>query len=563
MLGISAGLNQKVITDFKEPTDYIEYLFKGIKGWICRGQIIQDYRQTMHRFNGLMQGQFVGESNVYISMNTFFKNERKVDCLKRLNTLYVDIDCYKLNLEKADVLAELEDNYFDSVIPIPTFVIDSGRGLYLIWKLRNEDRNALPRWTKVQNFLIDTTKKFGADPACRDSARILRIPFSQNTKSGTDVKILKFNDITYSIAEIQREYGIAERKKYRRADGEQTHPYNTATEPMRRYATQLALKLGVELPNFNDFAATKEWIANMTINMPSHLQRKDKAIHFDPKTSTKMCRILQGYCNDMETLFSMRRGADCKREIALFLYRLFTYDITGDKDLALERTLAFNADLSCPFSESYVIRATRSAETKINKGDTYHYKRETIIEVLEITNEEMKHLTYLVNDMERRDRKQKNNRRSYLDRLAAAGKETKVESRRKRRSALLAMQEEGKSAEEIMETLSISRATYYREIAAIATNSVLENVKDVLEEGKEKITQIIENAVEIVSNVVEQTTETVKVEVVGQVVKGTEYAHNAACSTVSKIKPYNYKSKAKPCRTGIFSGIWSDEGGSG
>lgn len=73
MLGISAGLNQKVITDFKEPTDYIEYLFKGIKGWICRGQIIQDYRQTMHRFNGLMQGQFVGESNVYISMNTFLK----------------------------------------------------------------------------------------------------------------------------------------------------------------------------------------------------------------------------------------------------------------------------------------------------------------------------------------------------------------------------------------------------------------------------------------------------------------------------------------------------------
>lgn len=163
----------------------------------------------------------------------------------------------------------------------------------------------------------------------------------------------------------------------------------------------------------------------MTINMPSRLQRKDKAIHFDPKTSTKMCRILQGYCNDMETLFSMRRGADCKREIALFLYRLFIYDITGDKDLALERTLAFNADLSCPFSESYVIRATRSAETKINKGDTYHYKRETIIEVLEITNEEMKHLTYLVNDMERRDRKQKNNRRSYLDRLAAAGKRQK------------------------------------------------------------------------------------------------------------------------------------------
>lgn len=569
MLGISAGLNQRTITDFKEPTDYIEYLFKGIRGWICRGQLMPEYRQTMYRFNGLMQGQFAGESNVYISMNTFFKNERTVDCLKRLNALYVDIDCYKLGLEKADVLAELEDNYFDSIIPMPTFVVDSGRGLYLVWKLRNEDRNALPRWTKVQNFLIDALKEFGADPACRDSARILRIPFSRNTKSGTDVKILEFNDITYSIAEIQQEYGIAEKKKYRRADGEQTHPYNTATEPMRRYAVQLALKLGEELPDFNDFAATREWIAKMTVNMPSRPHREDKAIHFAPKTSTKICRILQGYCNDMETLFSMRRGADCKREIALFLYRLFCYDMTGDKDLALERTLAFNAALSCPLSEAYVIRATRSAERKIDKGDTYHYKRETIMKVLEITSEEMKHLTYLVGDVERRGRKQENNRKAYLDRLAAAGKETKAESREKRRSAILAMQKKGKSAQEIMESLSISRATYYREIAAIAANSALEAARDVLEEGMEKVAQTIEKAAETVSNAAKQTAETVKD--VGQAIKETvEHAQKAALAAVSKNQPYSYKRKAQPCRTGTVLSLsvphlayLSDSGGGG
>lgn len=556
MLGISAELNQKTITDFKEPNDYIEYLFKGIRGWICQGQLNPEYRQTMHRFNGLIQGQFTGKNDIYISMNTFFKNERNADYLKRLNTLYVDIDCYKLGLKKTDVLAELRDSYFDSVIPTPTFVIDSGRGLYLIWKLRNEDRNALPRWTKVQNFLINALKELGADPACRDSARILRIPFSRNTKSGTDVRILEFNDLTYSIVEIQQEYGIAEkRKKYKRIDGEQTHPYNTATEPMRRYAVQLALKLGGELPDFNDFTATREWIANMTVNLPSHPHREDKAIHFDPKTSTKMCRILQGYCRDIETLFSMRRGVDCKREIALFLYRLFFYDMTGDKDLALERTLVFNASLSCPFPESYVIRATRSAEKKIDKGDTYHYKRETIMEVLEITSEEMKHLTYLVGDEERRERKQENNRKAYLDRLAAAGKETKAESREKRRFAILAMQKDGKSTQEIMDSLSISKATYYREIMAITANSALEAARDVLEEGTEKVAQTIEKAVSAVSSAVEQTAEVITESVVsmGDVIKKEMVKHTqkTALLVVSKNQLYNYKCKAKPCRTGM------------
>ena len=508
MLGISAGLNQRTITDFKKPTDYVEYLFTGIKGWICRGQIASEYKQSMFHFNGLMQRRYAREDNVYISMNTFFKNERKVDCLKRLNALYVDIDCYKLEQDKAAVLAELQDSYFESIIPTPTFVIDSGRGLYLIWKLRNEDRNALPRWTKVQNYLIEALKSFGADPACRDSARILRIPFSCNTKSGTEVTIREFNDITYSIYEIQQEYGITEKKIYKRTDGEKTHPYNTATEPMRRYAMQLALKLDEKLPDFNNFMETRKWIAKMKIKASNYPHREESATHFIPKTIVKTCRILQGYCDDMETLFSMRNGADCKREIALFLYRLFNYDMTGDRKLALKRTLAFNASLSCPLEESYVIRATRSAERKIDKGGTYHYKRATIIEVLEITSDEMQYLTYLVGNVNKRERKQENNRKAYLDRLVAEGKETKAESREKRRSAIISMQKDGKTAQEIMKGLSISKATYYREMAIIAARNGLEVTEDIIEESAKKVIQKVETNVRIGLNTIKKTIET-------------------------------------------------------
>ena len=556
MLGMRAGLHQTKLGDFRKTQDYIQYLFTGIKGWICRGEIADEYQQKMYRYNGLMTKNFDGE-NVYISMNTFYLKERTVECLKRLNTLYVDIDCYKLGLQKEAVLYELEQDYFEIKIPNPTFVIDSGRGLYLVWKLRNEDRNALPRWTKIQSYFIEKLKCFGADPACKDSARILRVPFSANSKSGTSVKILRFNDLTYTISEIQREYHIF--GKFRRKDGKKTHPYNTATEPMRRYSRQLSEKMGIELPDFEDFAATREWIAKVRVSTSSRPHREEKAIHINPTKGTAKCRILQGYCTDLETLFDMRKGADCKREIALFLYRLFVYEMTKDKDYALEKTLAFNARLSCPFPNSYVMRATKSAERKIDKGDTYHYKRETIIDVLEISREEMNQLFYFVGEDCRKERKRENNRVAYRNRLVAEGKETKAEAMEKRRTAIIAMREEGKPIKEILETLDISRATYYREVANITMENALFAATEVLSEKVSKESDTVENAVETFVEGVDTMVQPItvpatsyiqRIKVVPKLSEEPVFViGKSAFRTVSNIQPDNYRSKALPCRT--------------
>lgn len=490
MLGTSAGAEQKNINDFCGAADYINYLFTGIKGWICRSQINPGYKQDMYRFNGLLGAGFDDLDNVYISMNTFYRNERTVECLKRLNALYVDIDCYKMGLDKHSVLERLEDDYYEKIIPCPTFVIDSGRGLYLVWKLQNEDRNALPRWTRVQRYLTDTLQEFGADPVCKDAARILRVPFSTNTKSDTRVEILQFYDVTYKIRDIELEYNITYPKSnYKRPDGEKTHPYNTATEPMRRYASDLAFKLGVALPDFNDYKATQEWIAEMrtrTVNV-NNVKNEDGCV----KKTEKMHHILNGYCHDIETLFKIRQGEDCKREVALFLYRLFTYDMTKDKELALTRTLELNASFSCPFSEKYVTSTTKSAERKIDKGDTYHYKRETIIEILDITAEEMKKLVYLTDADCRRERKKERNKKYYEEHLAEQGKESKKESMAKRRDAVSAMQKDGKSAGEIMQELGISKATYYRIRAEIAAGRAVDAAKEAVKETVEAVKKAV------------------------------------------------------------------------
>lgn len=534
MLGTSAGAAQKTINDFCSATDYIEYLFTGIKGWICRSQIDPTYQQDMYRLNGLLNAEF-DQNNVYISMNTFYRNERTVECLKRLNALYVDIDCYKCGMDKQSILEWLEDDYYEKIIPCPTFVIDSGRGLYLVWKLQNEDRNALPRWTRVQKYLTDKLLKFGADPVCKDAARILRVPFSVNAKSGTKVGILKFYDVTYKIRDIELEYNLTyQKKKYKRADGKKIHPYNTATEPMRQYAADLALKTGTALPDFNSYKDTQEWIAAMcSPDAESKEGNKDCTVKND-----KMYHILKGYCNDIRILFSLRKGVDCKREIALFLYRLFTYDITKDKGLALARTLELNALFDCPFTEKYVIKATKSAERKIDKKDTYHYKRETIIEILEITAEEMKNLVYLIDTDRRKERKKEHNKKYYQDHLAEQGKISKKESMANRRDAFLAMQKDGKGAEEIMRELNISRATYYRMRAEIVIKDAIAIVKETAEES-------VKETIESVKKLMRETTTDA----------GMSDSKLAVSQNLSPIIMRALRSNAAPSLGGYIGGI--------
>ncbi|GAA0068313.1 hypothetical protein UT300002_30980 [Clostridium perfringens] len=60
-----------------------------------------------------------------------------------------------------------------------------------------------------------------------------------------------------------------------------------------------------------------------------------------------------------------------------------------------------------PLRENEVIRATRSAERcYLDKNKQYKYKNETLIELLEITEEEQTHMTIIISQKEykRRDR---------------------------------------------------------------------------------------------------------------------------------------------------------------
>ncbi|WP_315756013.1 hypothetical protein [Bradyrhizobium sp. SZCCHNRI2007] len=124
-------------------------------------------------------------NNLYFSMQAFRRpNCRKVWNLAALGCCFVDID-YKIRAKWSGqdprivmraILAALDD----AGIPAPSFAMDSGNGIHIVWNHNLVPPAALKRWNLVQERLLEALQSFGADPAAKDAARVLRLSRSWN-----------------------------------------------------------------------------------------------------------------------------------------------------------------------------------------------------------------------------------------------------------------------------------------------------------------------------------------------------------------------------------------------
>jgi hypothetical protein len=120
---------------------------------------------------------------------------RTVSAVQSLNGFYVDFDRYKTPaycaLPSEDFLnAVLADNPW---LPAPTVFVDSGNGCWMFWlftrPLRLPSKETwLEQWQLYQDFLIRKLARYGADPACADAARVVRIAGTLNSKTSREAK---------------------------------------------------------------------------------------------------------------------------------------------------------------------------------------------------------------------------------------------------------------------------------------------------------------------------------------------------------------------------------------
>lgn len=340
------------------------------KGWITlakKDPQTRKFYQYHYRPEELAEhlSQWTGE-DVYLSQNTFFKPNRRIDNIRQLRTLYVDLDVYNLGLTPSWVLGKLELEYFGQVIPEPNAVIFSGRGLVLVWNIVPIPHMAMPLWRAVENFLAEALKDLGADTKATDPARIFRLPGTVNSKSNVTVTAQYRHEYRYDIHDLQYEY----------------LPELTPAPPQAKKKPGRKSKV--------------VWLFNV---YTLHLARA--------KDIAKLVELRNGEMNNY-------------REYACFLYRYFTCCWTSDPQRALDETLDLNSEFTDPLPRREVIAATKSAEkaweAKSNAkadeaakaagypGAGYNLKNGKLIEWLDISPEEQMQLSTIIGPQEKRRR---------------------------------------------------------------------------------------------------------------------------------------------------------------
>lgn len=386
--------------------EYIDKVHRNSKGWITRSCIDENgYSQWHYKYLELKETDLTGE-NIYITLNTFYKPCRRLECIKELNCVYIDLDYYKIKYTREQIIMNLEENYFNKIIPTTNYILDSGRGLALIWLINKVPSNALPLWKAVQEYLYNQLKEFGADRQALDATRILRVPGSINSKSKTVVSIIDEYDYIYDLREIQKEF-LPELKPKEKKKG----------RPKK-------------------------------IN---YVYRERSLYYSRIQDITKLCELRE---------YDLRGH----REIILFLYRYYLCSFTEDVQKALGDVLELNGMFTYPLKENEVIRATRSAEKcYLDKNKEYKYKNDTLIELLEITEIEETYMTTIIskNEYKRRHREREKNR--YLEKLKADGKIKEKDKLLQRRIKIKDLLAEGLEQKDICLRLNISKRTYIRD----------------------------------------------------------------------------------------------------
>ena len=402
------ALKQEDEKELSQSVKYINIVHRNSEGWITKAKIsAEGYKQWHYKHMQLVKLKF-DKDNVYITLNTFYKTYRRIEYLRELNALFIDLDTYKTDFTKEQILMNLNENYFGKNIPTPNFIIDSGRGLYLIWLTKKVPSMALPLWKAVEEYFYRTLKEFGADRQALDATRILRIPGSINSKTHTEVKIIDNYDYLYDLREIQNEY----------------MPELSEKAPIRR-------------------------------------GRPKKVKYIYRERSLYYARI-----QDLIKLCELREyNLKGHRELILFLYRYYLCYFTEDIEKSLNDTLELNNMFKQPLREKEVLSATKSAETVFkDQNKDYKYKNETLINLLEISDEEQKEMKTIISKEEYKRRNNQYNKKKYREQLKAQGKLTEKEKISQRREKIKDLLQEGLMRKDICLTLNISIKTYKRDI---------------------------------------------------------------------------------------------------
>ncbi|WP_431673930.1 hypothetical protein [Rhizobium leguminosarum] len=128
-------------------------------------------------------------TDIYVSQAAF-QQRRSISQLTVIGACYTDLDYHNCPRWKgrkpADVAGAVVGHLEDAMVPAPSYILSTGRGLVCVWLTELLPRVVLPRWNAVQKRLGDVLEPFGADRRALDAARVFRLCGSENSRAEWD-----------------------------------------------------------------------------------------------------------------------------------------------------------------------------------------------------------------------------------------------------------------------------------------------------------------------------------------------------------------------------------------
>lgn len=395
LLDILESTNVKRIAKkrIEEVTAYIEQVHQSDDGFItvaiCNKKVgWKQYHFRKEELEENITRILSLNTNTYLSINSFYYAKRGIENIRKINSLYLELDNHDkigkmTDRELESIMYFLEKDYFNSRIPHPNLIISSGRGVHLYWVLEDLPKQGIPLWWILQNRFCEELKDFNIqgfeiDKSAMDLARVFRLPQTKNIKAKINSKVLHTENFKYRLDKIIEDY-------------------------------------------FPDLQIANKF--NFKGNKEKSTQKENKIKHIYNIYQLHYVRLI-----DIVKLVELRQGkCPRKRELLCFLYRYYSCLYVKNTQIALENTLEFNRMFVDPLEESEVIKATKSAEIafqewektsqeigkcKINDKGTYNikgynYSNSKLIRILDITEQEQEQLQTIISKKEKYKRNNK------------------------------------------------------------------------------------------------------------------------------------------------------------
>ena len=322
------------------------------------------------------------KEDVFITPNTFYIPKRSSENIRQYRTLFIDIDLKKYS--KAEAVYQISILADKEIIPLPTMVIDSGRGIHCYWRIKNAPKQAFYTWQELEDYLYYNLKYLGADLSATDCGRLLRLPDTINSRNNSECKIILINNNIYSMYDLREKYlNYKNKSKQQQGNKQQDQDKQNNIKHI-----------------FNSYTL--------------HFSRIE-----DIKTLCKLRNYeVTGYRNKLLYCYTYWNG-------------IYIRDLEQLEDVATD----FNNSFSEPLKVSEVKSVVKSTKKAISKFIEYeqglrsdenkkaskpkHYgywhKNTTLIEMLDITEEEQRQLRTIISKKEkyRRNNINRNKKRKY------------------------------------------------------------------------------------------------------------------------------------------------------